>query len=95
MGKYRRWLLAWMARAMTSLPVPLSPRIRTVASVLATCSTSSMTFRIGGLSPTISSTATNSSMVSRSCVFSSRSRRCSSARRTRWLSSSGSIGLVT
>ena len=38
---------------MSSLPVPLSPRIRTVASVLATCSTSSMTLRIGALSPTI------------------------------------------
>ena len=43
-----------MARATSSLPVPLSPRISTVASVLATCSINSRTFRMGGLWPTIS-----------------------------------------
>ena len=41
-----------MARAMSSFPVPLSPRMMAVASVLATCSTSSITLHIAGLSPT-------------------------------------------
>jgi len=59
-----------MARAMISLPVPLSPRISTVASVAATCSTSSITLRIGGLSPTIRSAPSAPSKVSRSCRFS-------------------------
>ena len=35
-GPPRRGLLAWMASAISSFPVPLSPRIRTVASVGAT-----------------------------------------------------------
>ena len=35
-GASRRELRRWMARAMSSLPVPLSPWTRTVASVLAT-----------------------------------------------------------
>ena len=51
----RRWLRLWMARAISSLPVPLSPRISTVESVGATVSTSRSTrFQIG-LSPMISS----------------------------------------
>ena len=40
-----------MARATTSLPVPLSPVISTVASVGATISISSVTFLIAGLLP--------------------------------------------
>ena len=50
---------------------------------------------MAGLSPTISVPATNWSMVPRIWLFSSDSRRCSSARRTRWLSSSGSMGFTT
>ena len=39
-----------MARAISSLPVPVSPVIRTVASVVATCSTiSSDVFEFGGV----------------------------------------------
>ena len=36
MASLARGLAAWMARASTSLPVPLSPRISTLASVAAT-----------------------------------------------------------
>ena len=35
-----RALTRWMARAISSLPVPVSPRIKTLASVAATVSTS-------------------------------------------------------
>src|ERR1022692_3050533 len=38
-GRFRRGLMRWMARAINSLPVPVSPRIKTVASVGATTST--------------------------------------------------------
>jgi len=48
----RRGLSSWMARAIRSLPVPVSPRIRTVLSVGATCSTARQTFRIEGPLPT-------------------------------------------
>ena len=44
-----------MARAISSFPVPLSPRIRTVASVGATTSTCAKAPRSAALSPTISS----------------------------------------
>ena len=43
---------AWRARAASSLPVPLSPRISTVAGVGATLAISSTTRRRPGLSPT-------------------------------------------
>ena len=46
---------AWIARAISSLPVPVSPRSSTVASVGATCSAWNRTPRRPGLSPTISS----------------------------------------
>ena len=52
-GKYLRLLLLWMAWAISSLPVPLSPRINTVASVLATTATISRIFLVSGLSPII------------------------------------------
>ena len=95
MGKYLRWLLAWMVRATSSLPVPLSPRIITVALVCATWRISSITLCMAGLSPMTKSAEDSSSMVSRRWVFSSSSRRSLRARATRWLSSSGSMGLVT
>ena len=46
-----RRLLAWIARAASSLPVPLSPVIRTVESVEATFSIRSKTSCIGRLLP--------------------------------------------
>ncbi len=44
-----------MARATSSFPVPVSPVIRTVESVLATLLTSTSTRRSGAEEPTISS----------------------------------------
>ena len=45
----------WIARAMSSLPVPVSPVISTVESVGATLDTCDRTVRSGGEVPTISS----------------------------------------
>src|SRR5580658_9356417 len=42
---------AWMAFATNSLPVPLSPLMRTLAPVRATLSAAAMTFLIAGESP--------------------------------------------
>ena len=53
----RRSLAAWMARATSSFPVPVSPSIRTVVGDGATRATSASTSRIAALSPTISSGA--------------------------------------
>jgi hypothetical protein len=50
-----RGLSRWMARASSSLPVPVSPWIRTVASVGATVSICRSTLRRPVLSPTMSS----------------------------------------
>ena len=43
-----RW---WIARATSSLPTPLSPRIRTVTSLSETCSITDAIVCISGLSP--------------------------------------------
>src|SRR5438128_1906251 len=51
----RRWLRSWMARASSSLPVPVSPRSRTVESVGATISTCWSVRFSAGLSPTMCS----------------------------------------
>ena len=48
-----RGLFAWMARATSSLPVPLSPTMSTVAVVGATCATVLYTPSIAGAVPTI------------------------------------------
>ena len=48
-GALLRWLRSWMARATSSLPVPVSPRMRTVASVEATARICSKTRSILGL----------------------------------------------
>jgi hypothetical protein len=53
MGAALRGLLRWMASAINSLPVPLSPRISTGARVAATCAIVSSTFNSFGCSPTI------------------------------------------
>ena len=53
-GCLANMLLRYNSRATNSLPVPFSPVINTVASVLATLSTKFFSFFIGSLSPTIS-----------------------------------------
>ncbi|HBL25899.1 MAG TPA: hypothetical protein DD490_03590 [Acidobacteria bacterium] len=52
-GLSRRRLFRWMARAISSLPVPLSPWISTVASESATCATMRITSTIFGSFPTM------------------------------------------
>ena len=54
-GRFLRGLIRWMARATNSLPVPVSPRINTFASVGATTSTCRRTRFRAALVPTISS----------------------------------------
>ena len=54
MGIKRRGLKLWMARATSSLPVPLSPWMSTVVSLGATVRMLSSTRCMGGLWPTIS-----------------------------------------
>ena len=56
-GAPRRALSRWISPAISSLPVPVSPRMRIAASVVATVSTSRSTRRSAGLSPTIPSGA--------------------------------------
>ena len=51
-GLPQRGLRAWMVWATTSLPVPLSPRRSTVASVWLTRRTTFITSRMAALSPT-------------------------------------------
>src|SRR5438067_327553 len=62
-----------MARAMSSLPVPVSPLIRTVESLLATWDTRDRTDMSAGEAPTISSNIEVLSISSRSATFSCRS----------------------
>ena len=50
-GRFLRGLSRWMARATSSLPVPVSPRIKTLASVGATTSTCRRTRRRAALLP--------------------------------------------
>ncbi len=69
-----------MPRATSSLPVPLSPCTRTVASVGAICTTRSSTWSISSVSPTMP-------VISRSCS------RCTSRRPTSTTSST-STGLA-
>src|SRR5438105_10124122 len=54
-GHERRGEAAWMARAISSLPVPVSPVISTVESIGATFVTCHSTVRSGSDEPTISS----------------------------------------
>ena len=84
-----------MARAISSLPVPLSPRITTLESVSATVRTISSTCSILALVATMVSPWVSSLTFSRSRAFSSASARVWSALRTRFDRSSGSTGLVT
>jgi hypothetical protein len=91
MGRSRRSLAWWMARATTSLPVPLSPRIRTVELLRPTRSIFSRTSCITGLLP-ISGRGTLISLMQRSAWFSRTSRPCSKARSTNNLIASPSNG---
>ena len=52
-GRFDRWLLWKMERATSSLPVPLSPVISTVASVAVTCPISLNTDCMASLRPMI------------------------------------------
>src|ERR1035438_8014345 len=72
-GRFLRGLILWMARAINSFPVPVSPRISTVASVGATTSTCLVTLFMAVLPPTISSKLYWTSTISL-WIFSSRSR---------------------
>ena len=60
----------WMARAMSSLPVPVSPVMSTVESVGATLATRARTACRAGEAPTISSNMEALSSSSRSTTFS-------------------------
>ena len=73
-GPSRRELRVWMARAISSLPVPLSPSMRTVASVFATRCTTAKISRMRGVLPMISSKRT---ALSRACAAASPSRASS------------------
>src|SRR5881628_3411328 len=52
-GRARRALSVWIRPPISSLPVPVSPRMRTAASVVATISARRMTRRSARLPPTI------------------------------------------
>ena len=69
-GRSARALFAWIIRATISLPVPLSPSIRTVTSLPATSSASRLTRRIASLSPTSSDGSERFCRRSRSSLFS-------------------------
>ena len=60
----------WIALAISSLPVPVSPVIKTVESVGATFDTRDNTARKAGEVPTISSNMDAASTSSRSATFS-------------------------
>ena len=86
----RRALSSCTAAATSSLPVPLSPLMSTVAREDAICSTASKMARIAGLSPmTLMSPRWLSGRPQR------RIRRCSISRVNIASSCSISIGLIT
>ena len=62
----------WMARAINSLPVPVSPRIKTVESEEATFATWRSTLRSASEEPTMSSNIESRSICSRNARFSLR-----------------------
>jgi hypothetical protein len=55
-GRVRRWLAWWIARAISDLPVPVSPWISTVAFESATASIRSKTRCIWWVRPMTAST---------------------------------------
>ncbi len=60
----------WIARAINSFPVPVSPETRTVESVGATFATCANTLRSAAEDPTISSNIEERSISSRNATFS-------------------------
>ncbi len=94
-GPAERGEKSWIARATSSLPVPLSPVTSTVASARAIRSTARKISRIAVLRPTIRPSCWRSSTSSRR-RSTSRSRSCFSIRlRTLMRSASSSKGFVT
>jgi len=89
-----RWLLSWRLRAISSLPVPVSPRIITLASVGAIVSIRRRTDCMDGVSPIrVGVPSAAFSRVSSAVALFDRSRR--SATRLRMISSSAHLhGLV-
>src|SRR5207302_1232560 len=81
-GPSRRWLRSCSALAISSLPVPLSPTMRTLASASATDATVSSTRLSVGAEPMISVSATCSASRRLRSAFSATSLRCSSMLRT-------------
>jgi hypothetical protein len=92
-GRSRRGLAAWMDRATSSLPVPVSPVTSTVAWVGPTRSTRSRTRARPGLEPTISPTARLRTSRRRR-AFSRTSSTLSVARATTERTWAGTKGLV-
>ncbi len=92
-GRSRRALCAWIERATISLPVPLSPSISTVTSLLATSSISRATARMDSLSPTSKPVSARVCRRSRSSLFSATTAWNSSAFCTSARSRFMSIGL--
>jgi hypothetical protein len=93
-GVARPRLLSWRLRAISSLPVPVSPRIMTLASVGAMVSIRRRTASIDGVSPmSVGVPSAAFSRVSSAVALFERSRR--SATRLRMTSSSAHLqGLV-
>ena len=73
-GRSLRGLRSWIARAISSFPVPVSPKMSTVASVGAICSTLRSTARSAGLLPTISTKLCSVRISSCRYTFSASSR---------------------
>ena len=76
-ARWARGERRWMARATSSLPVPVSPVMSTVASVAATLSTRDRVSRNAFEAPTISSNMLRSSISWRRARFSAWSWRLS------------------
>jgi len=94
-ARSRRGLPSWMARANSSLPVPLSPSSRTVALDGATCWTISRVFRMGTELPMMRRSLRTRPSSSRRARFSVTSVCFSSARRTPFTISMRLKGFVT
>jgi hypothetical protein len=87
-GRRARSERSWIARATSSLPVPVSPTMSTVARVGATRSTMSNMRRMAGVRPTMASSPPAEVWRLR-CATSRRS--CSSSRALSSVSSSSSV----
>ena len=81
-GPSRRGLASWMARATSSLPVPVSPRSSTGTSRSATRRISWRTRRIPSLSPIRPKLSANAGAAGAAAVCSSRTTRSASSRTT-------------